>query len=89
MEAVLRAYPFLDSPVQQLIDVEHSIYAYCRCGRYALLKPDGLMAQHPNSTLHRLVAKLRCSGCQRLGDIECVTVSPMGNSKIVGGVTGR
>jgi hypothetical protein len=83
------AYPFLDSTAEHLIEQDHGLWVYCRCGRHVHMTPEKTFIPLRHLTLFQILGRLRCSGCGKLGDIEGVTVSPMASAAITGGVTGR
>ena len=67
-------YRYLDATVAELIERNEDVCFYCRCARHVTLGPEDF-ARWPNSTLHRIAARLRCTGCNSLGDIPEVRIS--------------
>lgn len=61
-------YRFLDLTVAELIERGYEIWLYCACGNHSLMTTD-VFERRPESTLHRLVAKARCSKCGVLGNV--------------------
>lgn len=67
-------YRYLDTTTDQLAAGANDIHMYCACGRYALFGPEQF-AQWPGSSLHRIAARLRCTGCGARGNIPQITLS--------------
>ena len=70
----MRSYPYLDTPVAELVAQGWEMWLYCACGHHALMTT-AVFERWPGSSFHRLVAKARCSRCGVLGDVPEVRVS--------------
>lgn len=56
------AYPFLDSTAEQLIEQDHGLWVYCRCGRHVHMTPEKTFIPLRHLTLYQILGRLRCSG---------------------------
>lgn len=60
------AYRYLDFAVAELIADCKDVHFFCACGRHVMLGPEDFV-RWPNSTLHRIAARMRCTGCRSIG----------------------
>jgi len=66
---------YLDFTCRELIADDNDIVIYCRCGHKVQLTPE-TWARYPESWLHRIIAKARCTVCGSVGDVPTITVLP-------------
>lgn len=69
-------YRFLDFPCPELAAGGSSITFYCRCGHKRQLEPKAF-DRLPQSSLHKVVAKMKCSICGATGDIVDIILNPV------------
>lgn len=79
-------YRYLDTPPDQLIALRSDIHFFCACGRHVCFGPEDF-AKWPNSSLHQIAARLRCTGCGALGNVPEVRVTAV-STRSVGSGTG-
>lgn len=68
-------YPFLDRTCAELVAGGAAITFYCRCGRYFEIRSSDF-GRWPESSLHGVARRLKCSGCGALGAVDSVIVNP-------------
>ena len=69
-------YPYLDFTCAEIIQDGNSITLYCRCGHTATLTP-AYFRMWSNSSLHKIVARSKCTACGAVGDVPQIRVVPV------------